>query len=209
MTQPAWDAFFEESIRTMFNTGARILDVGGGLRVDASRGNVEDPKRAWIKPLLSTVDYRVMDPVDTYHPDIVGDVMNMPLPDASEDSILCLAVLEHVPRAWDAVREMHRVLKPGGLLFIYVPFLSPYHAMTGYYGDYVRFTEDGLRALLSDFAQVDVVGVRGFAETVVHLLPRPLNVKFVADAGRFIDTHWKKQSGKQASGYYVLARKKV
>jgi SAM-dependent methyltransferase len=207
MSQPAWDIFFEESIRAIIKPGAKILDVGGGLRVDAARGNVEDPNRAWIKPLLASADYRVMDPVDTYHPDIIGDVMKMPQTDATEDAIFCISVLEHVPRAWDAVREMHRVLKPGGHLFLHVPFLYSYHAMTGYYGDYVRFTEDGLRALLSDFADVKIVGVRGLAETVVHLLPRPLNARFIADAGRFVDTHWKKQSGKQTSGYYVLARK--
>lgn len=205
--KPAWETFFENAVRAVFASGNRILDIGGGLRVDGSRGNVVDPSRTWIKSLLEKVTYHVLDPVDTYHPDIVADVMSMPsVPDASYDAVICMAVLEHVPRPWDAVREMKRVLKPGGLLLLYVPFLSPYHAMPGYYGDYVRFTGDGLRALCDGFEDVRVQPVRGLAETIVHLLPRPLNGKLLKSIARFVDG-LRSQSGNQTSGYNVIARK--
>lgn len=204
MQHTSWDQFFNESVRALFAPGARILDVGGGLRVDASRGNVEDPKRSWIKPLLSEVAYEVMDPVDTYHPDIVGDVMAMPIPDASYDAVICLAVLEHVPRPWDAIREMKRVLKPGGTVFLYVPFLSPYHAMPGYYGDYIRLTGDGIRALLDGWEDVRVQPVRGPMETLTHLMPGFLHDLF-APLGRFID-RLRSGSGNQTSGHYATAR---
>jgi len=200
------DLFFEKSVRAIFQRGRRILDIGGGLRVDRSRGNVEDPARAWIKPLLQDVTYLVMDPVPTYHPDLVGDVMAMPCEDASFDAVLCLAVLEHVPRPWDAVREMRRVLKPGGTLFCYVPFLSPYHAMPGYYGDYFRYTEDGIRSLCGDFTDVEVVPVRGPAETIGHLIPSSALRSACVRLGRFIDAH-RKASGKQAAGYFFTAKK--
>lgn len=198
-----WDLFFENAIRTALTPGNRVLDVGGGLRVDGSRGNIEDPSRQWIKPLLNDVRYEVLDPVDTYHPDIVGDVMDLPLPDASYDAVLCLAVLEHVPRPWDAMREMRRVLKPGGRLVLYVPFLSPYHAMPGYYGDYVRFTDDGLRALCADFTDIQLTPVRGPAETIGHLLPGFLG-RIGRPFGRLID-RVRPGSGKQTAGYFVSA----
>ena len=204
MMKPFWEQFFEESVHRIFQPGARILDIGAGLRIDASRGNREDPARAWIKPLLAGVTYRVLDPVPTYHPDIVGDVMSLPLPDASEDAIICLAVLEHVSRPWDAMREMHRVLKPGGCLFLYVPFLSPYHALEGYYGDYFRFTEDGLRSLCGEFESVKIAAVRGPVETLAHLVPG--RQKFLRRIGRWIDGV-RLGSGKQVSGYYLLAQK--
>jgi SAM-dependent methyltransferase len=206
MKQSPWEQFFENAVRAVMVPGARILDIGGGLRVDASRGNVEDGSRAWIKPLLTSVHYRVLDPVDTYHPDILGDVMNLPLPDASEDVVMCLAVLEHVPRPWDAMREMQRVLKPGGTLLLYVPFLSPYHAMPGYYGDFFRYTEDGLRSLCGDMTDVRLCGVRGPAETIVHLLPGRLSTPWMRGLGRLIDGV-RRFSGKQTSGYFLTARK--
>ncbi|HWQ99443.1 MAG TPA: methyltransferase domain-containing protein [Candidatus Methylomirabilis sp.] len=205
MRTPAWETFFNASVRHVLRPGFRVLDIGAGLRVDSSRGNVVDASRDWIKPLLSGVSYQVLDPVDTYHPDIVGDVMDMPqVRDASYDAIICLAVLEHVPRPWDAVREMHRALKPGGMLFLYVPFLSPYHAMPGYYGDYVRFTDDGLRSLCADFVDVKLSPVRGPVETLTHLIPGRTSV--FRNVGRFLD-RYRKGSGKQASGYFLTALK--
>ncbi len=199
--------FFDQTIRDLFRPHQRILDVGGGLRIDRSRGNVEDRSRAWIKPLLSQVEYLVMDPVDTYHPDFIGDVMAMPsVPDASFDAVICLAVLEHVPRPWDAIGEMHRVLKPGGTVFCYVPFLSPYHAMPGYYGDFFRYTEDGIRSLCTDFTDVTVVPVRGPVETLGHLIPSSFLRTCVVRIGAFIDRH-RTSSGKQAAGYFFTAKR--
>lgn len=186
--------------------GSRILDVGASLRVDERRGNFVDPSRVWMKPLVAQLEYVVMDPVDTFHPDVVGDIMQAPFPDAAFDGVICLAVLEHVPRAWDAVREMHRILKPGGVLLGYVPFLSPYHAMPGYYGDYVRFTEDGVKALCSAFSHVEVVGARGLAQTLVYLLPSKVKFRMVESVARRLDQMFP-GSGKQMSGYYFYCTK--
>jgi ubiquinone/menaquinone biosynthesis C-methylase UbiE/glycosyltransferase involved in cell wall biosynthesis len=50
-----------------------------------------------------------------------GDVRQMPFADASFDLITCLHVLEHVPEPDKAMREMWRVLRPNGWLFVVVP----------------------------------------------------------------------------------------
>lgn len=199
--------FFKNSIKKALSPGFRVLDIGAGLRVDGSRGNVVDPARDWIKPLLEKLVYQVMDPVNTYGPDIVGDLMNAPMvADSSYDSVICLAVLEHVPRAWDAASELWRILKPGGVLVGYVPFLSPYHAMPGYYGDYVRFTDDGVRALFSKFSSVEVCGVRGACETIVHLLPSKAKLKCVVRLAQWMDRR-RPGSGKQVSGFFFFCIK--
>jgi len=208
MTKPRWDVFFEETVRALFISGARILDIGAGLRVDAVRGNVVDPKNEWIKPLLEKLDYKVMDLVDTYHPDIVGDVMAIPLPDNQFDVITCLAVLEHVSRPWDAAKEMYRVLKPGGSLLLYVPFLFPFHAMPGYYTDYFRYTDEGIRSLLGQFINIKIEPVRGPVETLVHFLPKWFGENVVHAAARWLDSR-RASSGKQTAGYYAVARKPV
>lgn len=200
------DEFFRESVQRVFSPGGKVLDVGAGLRVDPARGNRTDPARDWIKPLLDKVEYKVMDPVDTYHPDIVGDIMRAPLGDAVYDAVICLAVLEHVPRAWDAVSEIHRIVKPGGCLFGYVPFLSPYHAMEGYYGDYVRFTDDGIRALCSSFSKTDTCHVRGPMETILHLLPARVKLGVCVSLARMFDCFYP-GSGKQASGFFFFCTK--
>jgi len=206
MSIPRWEQFFQDAVREILRPQTRVLDIGAGLRIDASRGNVEDPKRAWIKPLAANAAYQVMDPVDTYRPDIVGDIHAMPIADASYDGMFCLAVLEHVARPWVAVSEMKRVLKPDGILLVYVPFLSPYHAMPGYYGDFFRFTEDGIRSLFHDWEDVKLAAVRGPVETLVHLLPGSWTSSPVGSFARWLDGR-RRSSGKQVSGYYVTARK--
>lgn len=69
--------------------------------------------------------------------DIVSDIARIPEPDAAFDAIMCVEVLEHVPYPVDALRELVRLLKPGGLLIVTAPFCSlthfaPYFYQTGY-----------------------------------------------------------------------------
>jgi SAM-dependent methyltransferase len=69
--------------------------------------------------------------------DIVSDIITIPREDNSFDTILCTEVLEHVPYPDKAVKELHRLLKPGGLLILTTPFCSlthfaPQHYHTGF-----------------------------------------------------------------------------
>lgn len=69
--------------------------------------------------------------------DIVSDLTAIPEPDGSFDAALCTEVLEHVPDPLAAVREMARLLRPGGRLILTAPFISfthfsPYHFHTGF-----------------------------------------------------------------------------
>ncbi len=67
------------------------------------------------------------------------------VPDASYDTVLCSEVLEHVADPAAALTEIDRVLRPGGLLVLTVPFLGRLHEEPH---DYYRFTRHGLAALL-------------------------------------------------------------
>jgi len=80
--------------------------------------------------------------------DVQADAGQLPFPDQSFGLVWCEAALEHVPDPVATVAEMKRVLKPGGRIYIEIPFMQGYHADPG---DYQRFTREGLALLLSDF----------------------------------------------------------
>jgi SAM-dependent methyltransferase len=103
-------------------------------------------------------------------PDVViGPLESMPFPDASFDSVLCNAVLEHVADAEAAIRELTRVVRPGGHLVVAVPFLQPFHACPG---DYQRYTGDGLAELgrRAGLEVVIVLPVHSIAQTLGWIL---------------------------------------
>lgn len=69
--------------------------------------------------------------------DIVSDITAIPVPDASFDAVMCTEVLEHVPDPIAALRELARVLRPGGTMILTSPFASlthfaPYHFCSGF-----------------------------------------------------------------------------
>lgn len=64
--------------------------------------------------------------------------MILPLEDNVFDYIICSEVLEHISQPEKVLKEMQRVLKKGGSIYICVPFLYPIHSDPE---DYARFTD--------------------------------------------------------------------
>ena len=56
-----------------------------------------------------------------YKPEVVASVLKLPFKSSSVDEIFTQHMLEHIQDFEAAMREMHRVLKPGGKLTIIVP----------------------------------------------------------------------------------------
>lgn len=69
------------------------------------------------------------------------------------DYIVCTEVLEHTRQPFDAVKNIYKMLKPGGLAFISTPFNFRIH---GPLPDCWRFTEHGLRELFKNFKLVEL-----------------------------------------------------
>ncbi len=84
---------------------------------------------------------------DRSTPDVVGSATDIPLADASFDSVVSTEVLEHVPDPLKALREMYRVLKPGGHLVLSTPMYWPRHEVPY---DYFRYPYDGLLHLVKE-----------------------------------------------------------
>lgn len=80
------------------------------------------PEQPFLKRLkkLHNLDYTTADLVSPIA-DVKMDVMDMPFEDASFDVVLCNHVLEHVGDDRQAMREIYRVLKPGGWAVLQVP----------------------------------------------------------------------------------------
>ncbi|WP_164100396.1 class I SAM-dependent methyltransferase [Candidatus Laterigemmans baculatus] len=110
--------------------GTRILDVGAGC----------GPYRH----LFQHCEYSSQDfgqepaTIGSYTPlTYTSDITAIPAADESFDAILCTEVLEHVPEPIAAIREMSRLLRPGGKLILSAPQGSelhqePYHFYGGY-----------------------------------------------------------------------------
>jgi SAM-dependent methyltransferase len=88
--------------------------------------------------------------------DTKGDLLSLPFPEASFDGVVLTEVLEHCQDPHGAIHEVHRVLKPGGLLLVTSPFLWPTHGIEGEYRDYWRFTRQGWELLLHSFHSVQI-----------------------------------------------------
>lgn len=125
---------------------SRVLDVGAGTCL--------------YRPLFSHCEYKTHDfkkydgaekhgGTSNYgHIDFVSDILAIPAPDQSFDAILCTEVLEHVPEPIKVLKEISRLLRPGGRAFITAPLGSglhqlPFHFYGGYTPEwYKRFCKE-------------------------------------------------------------------
>ena len=77
--------------------------------------------------------------------DIVSDAHDLKEISSDEfDVVMAFSVWEHLRKPWIAAQAVHRILKPGGLLFVQTHFNFPVH---GYPSDYSRWTDEGLKAI--------------------------------------------------------------
>ena len=82
---------------------------------------------------------------------VAADAQALPFPDAIFQRVECDAVLEHVRHPEQVMREIVRVLAPGGYAHLVTPFCHPFHE---YPKDYRRFTLDGLKELATELEPV-------------------------------------------------------
>jgi SAM-dependent methyltransferase len=104
-----------------------------------------------LRKLSDNPDSKIVstDILPDYNPDIVDDICNSRIGENSYDAIYCDAILEHVQDYEDAIYNMHRILKKGGELFVYVPFFYCFHDKM----DYHRFTFTEVDRMLKCFSK--------------------------------------------------------
>ncbi len=72
-----------------------------------------------------------------------ADAHKLPFVDETFDLVNVWQVMEHLRNPWQAISEIQRVLKPGGLIIGSVSFLEPVHGMV-----YFGFSQYGLEEIL-------------------------------------------------------------
>ena len=75
-----------------------------------------------------------------------GDLRKLPAPDASFEVIVCGLALSHLPELGGAMRELARVLAPGGHLIVSV--LHPFQALLGWHAPFTG--SDGRRGFVRE-----------------------------------------------------------
>jgi SAM-dependent methyltransferase len=147
--------------------GASVLDAGAGESV--------------YKKLFSHCHYKAIDLAvgesrwNYTNLDYVGALHEMPIEDEMFDAVLCTQVLEHLEWPRESVKEMCRVLKPGGKLYMTVPMAQNEH-QTPY--DFFRYTSYGLESICkhAGFQDVKVTPFGGLWVRWAYELPRGLSV---------------------------------
>lgn len=108
--------------------------------------------------------------------DKVCPVEALDVADESADVVICLSVLEHVDDPAQAVRELFRVVRPGGVVFASTHGFFPWHP---YPQDHWRWTQTGLPILFNKyggFQSVQLFPTRGTISGIFFLLAHYSNM---------------------------------
>ena len=97
----------------------RLLDIGCGTR---SFKDLLDP---YVTEHIGVDQEGTL--YDKSNVDLFGTAYQIPVEDASFDSAICIAALEHLEERELALHECYRVLKPGGVAIYSVPFIWHLH----------------------------------------------------------------------------------
>ena len=142
----------------------KLLDVGCGHM---------PYKSTLLASTTNVSDYIGMDLSDNRsyanQPDLTWDGIVIPLPDGTIDCAMATEVLEHCPYPDKTLAEINRVLKPGGMLFVTVPFIWMLHEVP--YDEY-RYTPFALRRLVesSNFRILELSALGGWNASVAQFI---------------------------------------
>lgn len=153
------DRFAERAAKSV-PPGALVLDAGAG----------EGPYRHHFDhAVYEAADFQQV-PGKAYSGNhYVCDLAAIPVADDRFDLVLCSQVLEHIPEPLEVLKELRRVLKPGGLIWASAPLFYEEHEQPY---DFYRYTQFGLRRLFEEagFRDIEIDWLEGYLGTVSYQL---------------------------------------
>jgi SAM-dependent methyltransferase len=160
---------------------ARVVDLGcgPGQSVDLFRALV--PAVRWVGIDVADspeVASRSRDDAEF----LTFDGVELPLADSSVELVFCKQALEHARAPQPLVRDVVRVLAPGGWLAGSTSQLEPFHSLSVW-----NYTPYGLMLMLED-AGLDVVELRPCIDGLTLVVQRGLGMP------RYFDRWWARES---------------
>ena len=117
------------------NPNSLVVDIGGRNVNGSLRSFFEQKNMKYI-----CIDMEAHESVDI----VIPPCEKLPFEDGSVDLIVSTSCFEHDPCFWLTFKEMTRIIKPSGYIYINAPTSGPYHT---YPGDNWRFYSDAGQAL--------------------------------------------------------------
>jgi len=143
-----------EDVSNFLKIGGEKFDSDGVTVLDIAPQDHEGANPYFSKASVETLDIDTESGA-TYIADLCSNNESI-IPSNYFDVVVCTEVLEHTLQPFDAVKEIQRILKPGGTALVSVPYNFRIH---GPLPDCWRFTEHGLRALFKDFEIEDLTAL--------------------------------------------------
>jgi SAM-dependent methyltransferase len=140
---------------------AKIAQVVNRIGTGATMVNIGS-KEVRISGNVINIDINAYKNVD-----MVSDAHALAIRDQSVAAVFIIATLEIVEQPSQVLREVYRILKPGGMVVATTPFIQTYHPDPV---DTHRFTRHGTGLLFRQFAIEEIVPTRGVFNSFLCLL---------------------------------------
>ncbi len=145
-----------------------VLDVGGWDFFETVSRDPGIRFKTWTS--LEASAETSLPSADPRYKAVIGDGEAMAFPDASFDAVLSVQVLEHTFDPAKMVRELARVLRPGGTAVFLIPQTSVLHHAPGHYYNFTKFwIRKALPAAGLEIVSLEPLGGR-WSSTASHLL---------------------------------------
>lgn len=177
-----------EDVHAFIHSAAEAFELESPVYEFGFRPVLDPAEAGGLRDCFPETGYVGCDLRDGAQIDWTENLVALPFPDGAAKTVVCVNTLEYVFEPQRAVREMIRILAPGGVLVICAAADSP---PAHYPTDYWRLTPRAVQRLLGEMAST-LVGWQGaneFPHTVYGMgCKPPVSGPFIRGPGRFLNS---------------------